>query len=116
MSVPPRFRFLVQTALSRKETENTLGLIVHNLRAQAIRNMSLVGGSETDIMAVSGRKINATFKRCNITSLQQIVNLEDKVEQHEQVTRAAQPGVVGEIVSRKALRGNNASTMQVDLK
>ena len=78
-----------------------------------MRNMSLVGGSETDIMAISGHKANETFRRYNIVSLQQMQDLAARVEQHEQQARASQPALVGEVVSQTALSKNRASLGQL---
>jgi integrase len=84
--------------VSCKKKGKYIGLIVHDLRRSARRNMSLVGDSETDIMAISGHKTNATFRRYNIVSLQQMQDLAARVEQHEQQARASQPALVGEVV------------------
>jgi hypothetical protein len=42
--------------VSREEAGRYVGLIVHDLVRAVARNMSLVGGSEADIMAISGQE------------------------------------------------------------
>jgi hypothetical protein len=56
------------------------GLIVHDLRRSAIRNMTLAGVPQNVIMAISGHKTIAVFLRYNIVAPKQLHTAMQAVE------------------------------------
>lgn len=58
------------------------GLLIHDLRRSAIRNLMLAGAQQAEAMAISGHKTADVFRRYNIVSPEQTVNVMKRLQRH----------------------------------
>ena len=65
---------------AKKKRKKYVGLLVHDLRRSAIRNLTLAGVPQNVVMAISGHKTIATFLRYNISSPKQLQTAMQAVE------------------------------------
>lgn len=69
------------------------GLLFHDLRRSAVRNMKRAGVQDKAAMAISGHKTRAIFDRYNIVDEADVADAAEKLEQYLQSSRATKPAL-----------------------
>ena len=105
-------RFVRRDRKQPRQVKNTWhrynGLIVHDLRRSAIRNLIRAGVSEQVAMRISGHKTVSVFRRYNIIATDDVTSAMRRLES---ATVAGKPALTGKKVSAKLvqIRGRHSS-------
>jgi integrase len=80
------------TEVEGKPDPRYTGLIIHDLRHSAIKNLMNVGVNEKVAMEISGHKTRAVFDRYHIVDTQDVVDAMRRLQNGEKIVEIALPG------------------------
>jgi integrase len=80
------------TEVEGKPDPRYTGLIIHDLRRSAIKNLMNVGVNEKVAMEISGHKTRAVFDRYHIVDTEDVVDAMRRLQNGEKIVKIALPG------------------------
>jgi integrase len=80
------------TEVEGKPDPRYTGLIIHDLRRSAIKNLMNVGVNEKVAMKISGHKTRAVFDRYHIVDTEDVVDAMRRLQNGERIVKIALPG------------------------
>jgi integrase len=80
------------TEVEGKPDPRYTGLIIHDLRRSAIKNLMNVGVNEKVAMKISGHKTRAVFDRYHIVDTEDVVDAMRRLQNGEKIVKIALPG------------------------
>jgi integrase len=80
------------TEVEGKPDPRYTGLIIHDLRRSAIKNLMNVGVNEKVAMEISGHKTRAVFDRYHIVDTENVVDAMRRLQNGEKIVKIALPG------------------------
>jgi hypothetical protein len=80
------------TEVEGKPDPRYTGLIIHDLRRSAIKNLMNVGVNEKVAMKISGHKTRAVFDRYHIVDTEDVVDAMLRLQNGEKIVKTALPG------------------------
>jgi integrase len=73
------------------------GLLIHDLRRSAARNLSRAGVKEQTAMKITGHKTTAMYRRYNIVDEEEIRRAQEKVQAYLDATREEKVAIIGAV-------------------
>jgi integrase len=86
------------TEVEGKPDPRYTGLIIHDLRRSAIKNLMNVGVNEKVAMKISGHKTRAVFDRYHIVDTDDVVDAMCRLQNGEKIVKIALPGCRGKLL------------------
>ena len=86
------------TEVEGKPDPRYTGLIIHDLRRSAIKNLMNVGVNEKVTMKISGHKTRAVFDRYHIVDTEDVVDAMLRLQNGEKIVKIALPGRRGKLL------------------
>jgi hypothetical protein len=86
------------TDVEGKPDPRYTGLIIHDLRRSAIKNLMKVGVNEKVAMKISGHKTRAVFDRYHIVDTEDVVDAMRRLQNGEKTVKIALPGRRGKLL------------------
>ena len=86
------------TEVEGKPDPRYTGLIIHDLRRSAIKNLMNVGVNEKVAMKISGHKTRAVFDRYHIVDTDDVVDAMRRLQNGEKIVKIALPGRRGKLL------------------
>jgi integrase len=86
------------TEVEGKPDPRYTGLIIHDLRRSAIKNLMNVGVNEKVAMKISGHKTRAVFDRYHIVDTEDVMDAMLRLQNGEKIVKIALPGRRGKLL------------------